>query len=175
PGFDGIPDTLLQPDPVESVDFLQARGGSHIDLRHVIANDVDPDENQAPFLEGRTYRGTDVLFPGRKLRTLRFAPGMHIGAGLARRRSPVYGAGGLAIDQDDALVPLAPLRQVTLDDQWLAIERGEQLDDPVQVLVPRGNVKPPGPAIAEQRLDGDVLVTVSTVADLAGIGVEQRR
>src|SRR5262249_53989066 len=107
PGFDGIPDTLLQPDPVESVDFLQARGGSHIDLRHVIANDVDPDENQAPFLEGRTYRGTDVLFPGRKLRTLRFAPGMHIGAGLASRRYPVYGAGGLAIDQDDALVPLA--------------------------------------------------------------------
>jgi hypothetical protein len=37
-------------------------------------------------------------------------------------RHPVDGAGGLAVDQDDALVALAHLRQVALHDDRLAVE-----------------------------------------------------
>ena len=107
------------------------------------------------------------LLAGRQLGRLGLAAGMHVGARLARRRHAVDRAHRLAIDQDDALVALAHLRQIALDDHRLAVELGEHLDQRVQVLVARRDVEHAGPAIAEQGLDDDVLVLVAEGADLA--------
>ena len=49
------------------------------------------------------------------------AADMHVGARLAIGRNAVDGADRLAVDQDDALVALAHVRQILLDDERFAV------------------------------------------------------
>ena len=100
---------------------------------------------------------------------------MHVGPSLAGRRNAVDGAGRLAVDQDDALVALADLGQIALDDDRFAEQLGEQFDQGVQVLVVRRQVKHSGPAMAEQRLDDDLPLFGPEIEDLAAIGGNQGR
>ena len=67
------------------------------------------------------------------------------------------------------MIRLSPWRtsgQIALHDDRLAIELGEHLQQRVQILVAGCDVEDAGPAIAEQRLDDDVLVLVAEGADL---------
>jgi len=82
------------------------------------------------------------------------------------RASPSAGtrlidADRLAVDQDDALVALAHLRQVALGDHGLAAALGEHFQQRVKVLVVGPHAENAGAAVAEQRLQDDVLVLVS--------------
>src|SRR5258706_1428659 len=154
--LDGVPDVALERDAVEAVDLLQAGRRGDVDLRQIVADHVDADENQAALGQRRADDLADLALAGGQARLLGAAADMQVGTGLAGRRHPVDRAGRHAVDQDDALVALADLRQVALDDQRLAIELGEQLEDRVEVVVRGRDVEDAGPAIAEQRRDDDV-------------------
>jgi hypothetical protein len=80
-----------------------------------------------------------------------------------------------AVDQDDALVALAHLRQVALGDHGLAAALGEHFQQRVEVLVVGPHAENAGAAVAEQRLQNDVLVLVSEGAEGARIGADQGR
>ena len=90
---------------------------------------------------------------------------MHVGARLAIRRHAVDDAGRLAVDQDDALVALAHLRQVALDDERLAEGAFEHFEQRDQVLVAAGDAEDAGAAIAVERLDDDVAVLLAEGGD----------
>ena len=92
------------------------------------------------------------------VRLLRPAADMHVGARLACRRHAVHHADRLAVDQDDALVALPHRRLVALEHQRLARAGEVHLQQRGQVLVVRLDAEHAGAAVAEQRLDDDVLV-----------------
>ena len=94
---------------------------------------------------------------------------MHVGARLALGRHAVDHAHRLAVDQDDALVALAHLGQVALGDHRLAAALGEHLQQRVEVLVVGPHAEHAGAAVAEQRLQDDVLVLVAERADGARV------
>ncbi len=100
---------------------------------------------------------------------------MKIGARLALGGDAQHRADRLALDQDDALVADAHLRQVALHDQRLAIEQGEHLKKRVEVLVAGLDAEDAGAAIAEQRLDDDVAMLGAEGEDLVAIAGDQRR
>src|SRR5689334_20754653 len=171
--LDGVPDVALQRDAVEAVDLLQAGRRGDVDLGQVVADHVDADEDQAALGQRRADQLADLALAGGQGRLLGAAADMQVGARLARRRHPVDRPGGHAVDQDDALVALADFRQVALDDQRLAIELGEQLEDRVQVVVLGRDVEDAGAAVAEQRLDDDIALLAAEGDDvLAAAGDE---
>ncbi len=100
---------------------------------------------------------------------------MHVGPAFSRRRDPVDGAGDFAVDQDDALIALAHVLQVGLDDDRLAEHLGEHLQQRIQVLVARRDVEHARPAVAVQRLDDDVLVFFPKGQDVLAVGRDQGR
>src|SRR3546814_2055647 len=100
----------------------------------------------------------DLELAARQLGLLGPPAGGHVGARLASGRHAVDGAGRAAVDENDALVAAAHLRQVALHDDGLAIEIGEQLQQRAQVLVVGAEVEHTGPSVAEQRLHDDVAV-----------------
>jgi hypothetical protein len=83
---------------------------------------------------------------------------MHVRAGLARRRHAVDRAGGLAVDEDDALVALRHVRQELLHDQRLAAHRGEELVQRGEVAVVRVEPEHARAAVAVERFQDDVAV-----------------
>src|SRR3546814_16130357 len=56
--LDDIPELRLQADAVEAVDLLQAGRRGDVDFGHVVADDVDADEDQAALLESRDRKST---------------------------------------------------------------------------------------------------------------------
>ena len=157
-GLDHIPDLGFQGDAVEAVDLLDAGGRGDVDLRHEAADHVDADEDQSAFFQRRADGFADLQVAAAEVRLLRLPADMHVGPGLALRRHAVCGAGRAAVNQDDALVAAAHLRQVALHDDRLAVEIGEEFQQGREVLVAGGDVKDPGAAVAEQRLHDDVPV-----------------
>ncbi len=105
----------------------------------------------------------------------RAAADMHVGARLAGRRHPVDDAGRLALDQDDALVALAHLGQVALDDEGLAEGALEHFEQRDQVLVMAGDAEDAGAAVAVERLDDDVAVLLAEGGDAAAVAGDQGR
>ncbi len=83
---------------------------------------------------------------------------MKIGARLALGGHAIDAADRLAIDQDDALVALAHLRDIALHDDGFAIELGEHLEQRVEILIVALEPEDAGAAIAVERLDDDLLV-----------------
>jgi len=73
------------------------------------------------------------------------------------------------------LVALAHLRKVALGDHRLAAALGEHFEQRIEVLVVGPHAENAGAAIAEQRLQDDVLVLVAEGADGARIGADQGR
>ena len=78
--------------------------------------------------EGRTDGRADLAIPRGHLGRLGATADMHVRPGLAKRRDAVDDADRLALDQDDALVALADLGQVALDNEGLAIDVFEDLE-----------------------------------------------
>ena len=96
--------------------------------------------------------------------------GVEVGARVAVDRHPQHRPGGLAVDQDDALVAQAHLGDVALHDDRLAVELGEHLEQGVEVFVCWRDVKHPGAAVAEQGLEDDVLVLAAEFENLRAVG-----
>ena len=101
-------------------------------------------------------------------RQLGAAADVHVGARFAFRGDAVEAGHRLAVDEDDALVALAHLGQVTLDHERLAEALLEQLDQRREVVVALLDEEHAGAAIAVERLDDDVAVLLAE-------GVDQRR
>src|SRR3546814_18501819 len=121
------PDFRFQAEAIEAVDLLQAGRRGDVDFGHVVADDVDADKDEPAFLQGRADGLADLELAARQLGLLWPPAGVHVGARLASGRHAVDGAGRAAVDEHDALVAAAHLRQVALHDDGLAIEIGEQL------------------------------------------------
>ncbi len=98
---------------------------------------------------------------------------MHVRARLAFRRHPVNRAGKFAIDQKNAFVALAHLRNIALHDDRLAKEGGEHLEHRAEVLVAVLHPEHAGAAIAVERLQDDVLVIGPEGADFFPIRGDQ--
>src|SRR6185436_8063667 len=154
-GLDGIPDPCRKIDVIKAVDLLNARGRGDVDLGQVIANDVDADEDQPLFLQGRTDRIANFAIPGAEAAGHGLAADMQVRARLPFRRDAVDRAGRLAVDQNDALVAIADLRQVALRNHRLSIELGKHFLERVQILILSRDMKDAGAAVTEQRLDDD--------------------
>ena len=102
---------------------------------------------------------------------LRPAADMHVGARLALRRHAVDDADRLALDEDDALVALAHLRQVALHHIGLAERSREQFEQRTEILVAPGKAEDPGAAIAVKRLYDDVAELLAELPDLLDVRV----
>ena len=100
---------------------------------------------------------------------------MEVGARLARGRDAVDGAGGGAVDQDDALVALAHLREVALDHHRFAVKLCVHLQERVQVLVLGRDVEDADAAVAVKRLDDDVLPGLTELEDPPAVRGDQGR
>src|SRR5512147_1542430 len=133
--LEGVPQLRLKGDAVEAADFLDAGRRGDVDLGEVITDHVDPDEQQAASAQLRSDRLADRQIAWRERPFLRSGADVQIGARLPRLRYPSKRAGGAAVDQDDALVAPADLRQIALHDDRLAVEAGEHLQQCVQVVV----------------------------------------
>ena len=107
--------------------FMDAGGRGNVYLGHIVADHIYACENQAAAFQFGTDGGADIALAFCQIGLFRLAAHMHVGARLALSRNPVDGTGEFAIHQDDALVALAHLRQVTLHDHRLAVESGEHL------------------------------------------------
>src|SRR5690625_2695349 len=81
---------------------------------------------------------------------------MHVRARLALPRHTVDGAGGLAIDKDDALVALDDIRHEFLHHHGLAADLAEKLVQRAEIAVRFRQAEDPGPAAAIERFDDDV-------------------
>ena len=90
---------------------------------------------------------------------------MHVGARLAFRRHAVHHADRLAVHQDDALVALPHCGLVALEHQRLARTGEMHLQQRREILVVRLDAEHAGAAVAEQRLDDDVVVFEAERAD----------
>src|SRR5690606_37432960 len=106
-------------------------------------------------------------------RDLGAAAGMHVGTRLALGGNAVEAGDRLAVDEDDALVALAHLRQVALYHERLAIVLLEQLDQRRKVGVTVLDMKDAGAAIAVERLQDDVAVGAPELADHLAIAGDQ--
>ena len=80
-----------------------------------------------------------------------------------------------AVDQDDALVALAHLREIALHDMRLAEGGGEDFEQRGEILVALGDAEDAGAAVAVERLDDDVAVLLAERADLVRVARDQRR
>src|SRR5471030_2347262 len=60
PRLDGVPDTRLEPCLIEAVDLLDPGRRGHVDLGEIVADDVDPDEQQALLAQRGADRGADL-------------------------------------------------------------------------------------------------------------------
>src|SRR5437660_3987275 len=67
PRLDRVPDRRREIDAVEPGDLLDAGRRGHVDLGHVIADDVDADKYQPLLSEARPDRGADVALAGGQL------------------------------------------------------------------------------------------------------------
>ncbi len=100
---------------------------------------------------------------------------MEICARVAVCRNTRNAADGNAIYENNAFIALPYLRQVTLDDDRLAILVGEHFQQRAHVLVFRGNVKNISTTIAKERLYDDVFMLIPEGVNLSKIRRDQRR
>src|ERR1051326_6138946 len=112
PRLDRVPDIDREIDAVEPCDLLDPGGRCHVDLGHVVADDVDPDKDEPVLPEARTDRGADLALPRGQPGLLRAAADMQVGPRLAVGRHAVDRPHRLALDEDDALVALPHLGEV---------------------------------------------------------------
>src|SRR5882672_4114361 len=173
--LDAIPDLGLQRHPVEPVDLLQAGRRGDVDLGEPVADHVDADEDHAEPRQFRSDGVADLAVALAELGLHRFAADMHVGARLAFGRHAIDDADRLAVDQDDALVALAHLGKIALGDQRLAAALREHLEQRGEILVVGPDAEHARAAIAEQRLQDDVLVLGAEIAQGAWVGGDQRR
>src|SRR6476646_2700821 len=109
--FDGFPDQGSRVGPVERVDRHDAGRGRDVDLRQPLSADyVDADEQKPALPELRADSRADFLLPRRQFGFRALAADREIGADLTSARNAVDGARNLAVDEHDALVALADLR-----------------------------------------------------------------
>src|SRR4029079_7492038 len=118
--FDRVPDEGGDIGPAAALDLADAGRRRDVDLGEIVADDVDADKDEAARLQRRPDALADLAIAFGHLAGFGPAADMHVGAGLAFRRHAVDGAGGDAVDEDDALVALAHLRQIALHDIRLA-------------------------------------------------------
>jgi hypothetical protein len=100
---------------------------------------------------------------------------MHVRARFARRRNAVDGADRLTVDEDDALVAFAHRRQIALDDERLAVDVLEDLEQRRQILIAAGDAEDAGAAIAVKRLEDDVAIFLAKGDDLPAVAGDQGR
>ena len=100
---------------------------------------------------------------------------MKVGARLALSRHAVDRADSRAIDKDDPLVARAHSGEIGLHHHRFPRGGEEHFQKRIQILVRRGQTEDPGPAIAEQRFDDDVLVRLAEALDGFRIARDQGR
>ena len=110
-------------------------------------------------LQRRPDAGADLALALGQLGLLGAAADMHVGARIVLGRHAVDGADRLAVDQDDALVALAHVLQIALDDEGLAEHLAEHFEQRGEVAVGLVQMEDAGAAIAVERLDDDVADT----------------
>ena len=133
-----------------------------------------PTKDQAALFQGWPDHGADFPVAVCHSGFDRLPAHMHVRAGLALCWHAVNGANGFAVNQNDALVAIADVGEIFLDDHRLAIELGEQLHQAGQVFITGLDVEHAGAAIAEQRLDDHVLMLSPEVQDCLLIRRDQR-
>src|SRR3954454_6563553 len=110
--LDRVPQADFKLNPVQVVDFLDAGRRRDVDLGQIVSDHVDTDEDQAFFPQGRPDRGADIPLAGCQRRLAGAAAGMEVCPRLAADGDAADVATSFSIDQYDALVALADLRQV---------------------------------------------------------------
>src|SRR5579862_3127790 len=85
--LDRVPDPPFERHVVEAIDFLNAGRRGDVDLRQIVADHVDPDEDEALIAQGGADGGTDFALAPRQLRLCRLTADMEIGARLALGRN----------------------------------------------------------------------------------------
>ena len=175
PGLDRVPDPGLEANAVESVDLLQAGRRGDVDLGHIIADHVDPGEDDSPLLEGRTDGLANLLVAGRKSRRNRDAADVHVRTRLALGRDPIERPDRLALDEDDPFVAPADLGNIALDDNRLAVEPGVHFQERLEIFVAGSDVKNAGAAVAVDGLEDDVAVFDPEFVDQARLRSDQGR
>src|SRR5579864_7339533 len=173
--FDRVPNPLFERRTVQAVDFLDSGRRGDVDFGEIVADHIDANENQAFRPEGGPDRGANIALATANLGLNRLAADMEIGARLPLRRHAQHRADRLAIDEDDALVALSNLGQIALHYDRLAVERGEALQERVEILVVLLDPKNAGAAIAEKRLQDDVVMLVAKRDDRLAIARNERR
>src|SRR5262245_42801917 len=111
--LDGIPDQRRDIGAAEAFELADAGWRGDVDLGEELADHVDADEKEAALLEDGPDALADFAVALGHLALLGPAADMHVGACLAFGRDAVDGADADAVDEDDALVALPHLRQVT--------------------------------------------------------------
>ena len=109
------------------VDFLYTRRRCDIYLRYVTADDVDPDKDQSLFTEDRTDGIANFSFAAGQFGLLGLRTDVHIRSRLTWRRHAQDAADRFAVDKDDPFIAFADSRHVLLDDNGLAVEFREEL------------------------------------------------
>src|SRR5690606_28491263 len=105
--FDGIPQKSRNVRAAKFLHLSDTGWRGDVNLRHVIADHVDADEDEATLAQGGPDPRTDLAVASGQFYSFRPATDMHVGPAVGFCRNPVDGADRLPIDEQDALVALA--------------------------------------------------------------------
>ena len=165
----------LDPGAGQAVGLLDAGRRGDVDLGQPVADHVDADEDQPARPEVRADARADLPLPVGQHGLLRLPAGVEIGARLSLVGHARDGAGDFAVDQNDALVALADLRQVALGDDRLAELLGIHFQQRAEIVVAGPEVEHAGAAVTVERLDDDVAMLVAEPPDRLRIARDQGR
>src|SRR5690606_2418655 len=90
--LDGIPEQAGNVGPAEALDLADAGRRGDVDFRHVVADHVDADEDEAAFLQRRADAGANLALALRQVAFFGAPTDMHVRARFALGRNSVDGA-----------------------------------------------------------------------------------
>ena len=157
-------------------DFLKAGRTGDVDLGQAVADDVEPDQQQATGSERRADALGDLAVARRDRLRHTLAAGGEVATDLAPLRNARRHEGrGLAGDDEHALVAAYDLGQVALRHHGVAAARVQRLDDDAEVHAVGADAKDAGAAHAIHRLVDDVAVLGVEARDSSAARVTARR
>ena len=153
PLFDEIDDSALQSDSVQGVDLLYSRRAGDIDLREIVADDIQPDKIETQFHQVGRQEPADLPIPRRQICFDGLSANMEIAPVFIVPRDAQESSQGLAVKNHDALIALSHLRNIALrHDESPPVGRGH-FQESVNVSVFTTEIENPTATEAVQRLD----------------------
>src|SRR5690554_422409 len=158
------------------VEFADAGGAGDVDLGQPVADHVQADEAHAAPDHLRTDLGRDPAVALAERAALAAAAGGQVAAELVALRDARQAVVDRhAVDQQDALVAFADLRQVALRHRQVAAAVGQGFKDHVEVGLAGRGAEDRAPAHAVQRLQHGLAMFGDEVLERGGLTADQGR